>query len=183
MGADTAMRRRTQIIVDRAFQLQYVLIWLWVAVVIVAMLAVYYLLLSPMEHTPAIRDSLVRQMFATGMFVVFVCAFMGVITTKMTHRVAGAAFNLQRSVERLRTGDLDTPIRLRPGDYLQILAGQLDGMRGLLRERREAVNALLQALEACSLPPEGREAVQAAIGRVKASVQSAPAAKPESPVA
>lgn len=66
---------------------------------------------------------------ATGLIV-----FRGL---RLSHRIAGPAHNIRRSVQCLREGELSVRIRLRRGDFLTELAEELNGLIEDLEKRSE----------------------------------------------
>jgi methyl-accepting chemotaxis protein len=88
---------------------------------------------------PELRDLIEAQdriqigLVATGSLVFLVGVFL--VSILETHRTAGAAFKIGRSLDRLREGRLDTRLRLRRGDNLQELAASVNAMAGAMQER------------------------------------------------
>jgi methyl-accepting chemotaxis protein len=79
------------------------------------------------------QDRVQIGLVATGSLVFLVGVFL--VSILETHRTAGAAFKIGRSLDRLREGRLDTRLRLRRGDNLQDLAASVNAMAGALQER------------------------------------------------
>jgi HAMP domain-containing protein len=77
------------------------------------------------------------------------CTILAVVTLLLTHRVAGAAFSLKRSLRAMQAGDYSTPIRLRRRDYLQALGAEIDQLRCNLLEQQREQRRLLEELERC----------------------------------
>lgn len=82
--------------------------------------------------------ALMKLMSAMSGFIILFCALMGVIAIFRTHRVAGAAYRLERCIRSMTDGNLDLKIALRSKDYLQNLADAL----GELQDRMKAEAAL-----------------------------------------
>jgi len=161
-------------IVDRAFQMQYVLIWVWVGLGIVATMAVFYFVVVRLyAQNPVIQPMMTRVMGGLALCIVTFCALMGLITTRLTHRVAGAAFNLQRAVDRIHRNKFDEVVRLRPDDYLQGLARLLDELRTSLQVRRAEALAALQALTEIqpTLSGDARTRADQAIAKLKSMTE------------
>jgi len=164
---------RRRILVDRHFQLQYALIWFWVALMSFTMLGAFYFAVRSYLATPGMEPVVLRMVGGMGLFVLLFCLMMGYITTSLTHRVAGAALNLQRAVERMMCNDLEAPVRLRPNDYLQALAGELDELRMAMLAQRDAALQVAAGLDA-PVTDEQRAALAAKL-RAALAVKPPPA--------
>ena len=80
----------------------------------------------------------------------FVIAYRGL---RFSHHVAGPAYRICKSLERLRAGDIDFQVRLREGDYLGEIAEELNRYLEHLRTQR------VTAVEATdTTPPPGEVA-------------------------
>ena len=123
-------RGRRRILVDREFQFQYFRICFWTGLVVIA---VAILIFVAAKLFIGMNDELHPQIFniliGIVVFIVMFCGLIGYITVRMTHKVAGAAFGLERSIDRLRERRLEEKVRVRKGDYLTNLAGALDELR------------------------------------------------------
>lgn len=135
------IRPRRQLVIDRSFQLQYLYIWLAIAVGILLLCGGFYVLVRTTQGR--IDPVMSKLLVGVSVFVVLFSLLMGILSVAMTHRVAGAAFRLEQSLQRLKEGDLDVSFSLRKGDYLQNLAQSLEELKGLFaRERRLRLEAL-----------------------------------------
>jgi signal transduction histidine kinase len=77
------------------------------------------------------------------------CVILAVVTLLLTHRVAGAAFSLKRSLRAMQAGDYSAPIRLRRRDYLKALGAEIDQLRCNLLEQQREHRQMLEELERC----------------------------------
>ena len=82
--------------------------------------------------------------FATVSFVVLV--FVVIRAIMLTHRTAGAAFNLERCLGRVASGDFGTELRVRRKDNLRQLQKPFNSMMASLRERAADDQAALVRL-------------------------------------
>ena len=99
-------------------------------------------------------------------------AILAVVTLLLTHRVAGAAFSLKRSVRAMQAGDYSAPIRLRQRDYLKALGAEIDQLRcNLLEEQRER-RQMLEELER-SLQEESLASARELMDRLKSTEKTA----------
>jgi len=103
------------------------------------------------------RTALYLQLAASVVFL----AMVAVVSVLETHKTAGAAFNLSRTIARLRDGESGTRVTLRQGDNLQPLARAFNEMSLALDERRfrdaEALRNLAERAERISDPFEARQ--------------------------
>jgi methyl-accepting chemotaxis protein len=78
--------------------------------------------------------------FGVGVFVAILVfgATIVVQALRVSHRVEGSAYRIVRSMERIRTGDLDFTIKLRNKDHLQDVAAELNRLMDWLRTRLPA---------------------------------------------
>lgn len=98
-------------------------------------------------------------------FEVFAAAILIYHSLRISHTVAGPAYRIQKSLERIRSGDISFTVNLRKGDQLTNLRDELNLLLGWLREH----------------PPEGVTVPQSpATGSATRApeVESAPAPAP-----
>jgi len=82
--------------------------------------------------------------FAIVSFVVLVFVVMRAIM--LTHRTAGAAFNLERCLNKVAAGEYDTTLRVRRKDNLQHLQGPFNQMTESLRRSAAEDHVVLSSL-------------------------------------
>jgi nitrogen fixation/metabolism regulation signal transduction histidine kinase len=82
--------------------------------------------------------------FAILSFVVLV--FVVIRAIMLTHRTAGAAFNLHRCLKRVAAGDFSTELRVRRKDNLRELQEPFNLMTASLRRRATEDHAVLLSL-------------------------------------
>ena len=141
-------RSRKQILVDRRFQMQYLYIWLTVAIgLIVISVGFYFISRGLIGGVPSLDPIFIRLMIGISVFVILFSLLMGVLSVAMTHRVAGAAWRLDQCIHQIRRDNLNVSITLRKGDYLQSLAESLTELRDALKARRDVADGLLKEVE------------------------------------
>jgi len=125
------------------------------------------------QNAEQVRVTLLR---ANLVYFTLGCAILAVVTLLLTHRVAGAAFSLKRSLRAMQAGDYSEPIRLRRRDYLKALAAEIDQLRcNLLEEQRER-RQMLEELER-SLQEESLSDARELMVRLKGTGKTAGSAK------
>lgn len=109
---------------------------------------------------------------------VVVLAIIGIVTViftlLMSHRIGGALYAIEKHVERVASGDLQTKFRLRTKDEIKALAVGMDVMVHNLRdgivEIKDAVSKIEDAAkraEASSLSADLKDSVQQLKERVE----------------
>lgn len=181
-GRGSISRRR--FLVDRHFQFQYVKLALYGGLGVIGVCLIYSLGVRFFMGEKAFDPRMLRVMVALAIFVVLFCAMIAAVTVRMTHRVAGAAFNLERSIDRIARGDYEDPIQLRQGDYLHNIAGALNDLRGTLKARRMDVIQIREALEGLreALPENRHTTLDLACERVMNLYRVLPEAAPDTGV-
>jgi hypothetical protein len=141
--------RRRHVLVDPAFQLQYLKMGLLTAAAIAvpAMFLVVVLVARPIADSDAQR-MLVSLAVGMALFVVLYAFLIGLLNVVMTHRVAGAARKLHGRLLDLIEGRWDGEVTLRKSDYLQNLASGLNDLACALRHKRADVGECVARLEA-----------------------------------
>ena len=87
------------------------------------------------------RSGLLLASASLAMFLIVV-----VRSIMLTHRTAGAAFNLRRCLDRVASGDYDTALWLRAKDNLRQLQDPFSRMMKSLRNRAEEDHQMLEDL-------------------------------------
>jgi hypothetical protein len=137
--------RRRQYVVDARYQLRAGVLVGMVAVALLVLLNLSLLSQSPpatgvAESVPRARQapagpngtSWALLLVGSGVFVAGVIA-IGVLES---HRTAGAAYAIRRSIEQLREGGTGVRVHLRRGDHLQDLAAALNQLAESLDAER-----------------------------------------------
>jgi len=139
--------RRRQYLVDARYQLRAGVLVGAVAVALLVLLNVSLMLQS--QPSAAVAEAAPRAMRApegpsggswallllgSGVFVAGVIA-IGVLES---HRTAGAAYAIRRSIEQLRDGHTGVRVHLRRGDHLQDLGREVNRLAESLDAERAA---------------------------------------------
>ncbi|MBI4231115.1 MAG: hypothetical protein HY608_09805 [Planctomycetes bacterium] len=144
---------RRKLVIDRSFQLHYLVVLLILGVGVIALAGGAYLWVRGQASTGALAgmaiptEILRTVLILDGAYILVVSLLMGAYTVFHSHRVAGPAFRLTRCVKQLQYGDYDTPIGVRKGDYLQEMASGLETLRAKLATRRAVIASLLREAE------------------------------------
>jgi nitrogen fixation/metabolism regulation signal transduction histidine kinase len=163
--------RRRQYLIDRKGQLLATAKIAGVVLVLLVLVNVVFYLWSDIETRAIVASNpeLSAEMadidlrstlvFATVSLVVLVLVVIRAIM--LTHRTAGAAFNLQRCLDRVASGDYSTVLRVRRKDNLRQLQEPFNRMTESLRDRaaddQAALLILAARVEELGHPEVGRE--------------------------
>jgi len=150
--------RRRKFLIDRRGQLLATTKVAGMALVFLILLNVIFYLWSALETRAIVASNphLTEQMetidrhssllLAAVSFLVL--AIIVVRSIMLTHRTAGAAFNLQRCLNLVASGDYDTRFRLRAKDNLRQLQDPFNLMTQSLRDRAVEDHQMLEDLAA-----------------------------------
>jgi nitrogen fixation/metabolism regulation signal transduction histidine kinase len=117
-----------------------VVFWLWSAIETQAIVVSNPQLLEEMESIDR-RASL--TLAVVSLLVLLVVVVRAIV---LTHRTAGAAFNLQRCLDRVASGDYGAVLRMRAKDNLRYLQDPFNQMTQSLRSRAAEHHDSLAAL-------------------------------------
>jgi methyl-accepting chemotaxis protein len=149
-GNKPSFFRRRTFIVDRDFQYRYMTTWGLITVGFVAVNAlVLYWGACVVKHQAASEMVLGHLAFllkSGAYFVIAVAAFLCCLLLLLSHRIAGPAYRLKKSLDRMAGGDYGFEVRLRKRDYLKDVAESMNQTLDRLRRRRERTEALRERL-------------------------------------
>lgn len=166
----------------REIQFRYQLRWIVIVAVSIALASISFLF--SLKHTldqeigPSFKQTfdtlknLQKVLFPMITLSVLIYLIIGsvivaVVTIFISHKIAGPIFKMELFGDNLRRGELNSPMRLRSGDQMGLLAESLrelqsslaDGLRPLGRalERSDSLWAQFDALDAEADPARFRE--------------------------
>lgn len=139
--SDTRKQTRRRILVDPRFQYQSMRVCLYVGLMILGVAIVFYAAARLFLESHNVDPIVLRAMTGMALFIILFSALVGVVMVRMTHRVSGAALNLDRAIQRMMDGDYKTKIQLRKDDYLQNLADSLNDLRAEMERKYEGAQA------------------------------------------
>lgn len=167
--------QRRKFLIDRRSQLRTTLLTAAVvATVLVALLASLHVSRERatealVAEMPSLAATLAAQnridfAFQLAGAIVFL-AMVVVVTLLETHKTAGAAFNLERQLAKIRDGEYGTRVTLRHNDNLQSVGRMLNEMSIALDERLwrdvEVFDDLAEQARRISGPDEARQLADA----------------------
>lgn len=142
---DDKPQRRTYI-VDKQFQYRFALTWM-------VMTGIYLLIIfgsfvyttyvvTGQVYAPELQQQLVTFLKYTGVSISFVSVFFILYFLMLSHRIAGPAYHLRQSIERIADGDIQFSVHLREKDYLKNVADSLNDLLDELKHRNQQVQEL-----------------------------------------
>lgn len=146
--------RRKRLLVNRPFQGRLILSMTLVPMVMllgVAASSVIYVssLDTAFESEVVVAGGIPMLTLMLG-FQLLAGYFMLIHALRASHRVAGPAYRICKSIERIRGGDIDFRVRLREGDHLVEIEQELNRLIECLqadRQRRAAACASAEGME------------------------------------
>ena len=114
--------------------------WLWSTIETQAIVA------SNPQHAEKMESIDRRASLTLAVVSLLVLVVVVVRAIVLTHRTAGAAFNLQRCLDKVASGDYDTVLRMRSKDNLRKLQDPFNQMTQSLRSRAAEDHDALAAL-------------------------------------
>jgi methyl-accepting chemotaxis protein len=165
--------RRRVFIIDREYQWRYLSTWLimtiaYVLIILVVMYVGLRLNQQAFQQSEArVLEQLSGMLKWNALFIILLTIFLGLITLMLSHRVAGPAYRLTKSIKRVISGDFDFTVTLRKRDYLQDVAAGMNDLIDHLRAREEKLKGLdaeadrlREMVAAEGIPPAVRESVE-----------------------
>ena len=149
-GSTTRIRRRI-FIVDRNMQSDFVIRSVIVLLIFSALiLGTMFWSIRIYDDMPIRAEALETVRLAThstGIVFVLVLTAVTCFFIYLSHRVAGPAFRLKKTLVQWIRGDYSTRVNLRKGDYLRDVAGWFNRLGQDLEARREHTSLALQKVE------------------------------------
>ena len=137
--------KRTQYLVDRAYQLRFVTrLFMVVLAVAVASSLIASTLLWRQLHQPELGSTaaLVTGLVAVAatllVELLLAIPLIFILGIRQSHRVVGPMKRIQKTLEAIGRGDYSQRITLRQGDVLQDLAASINRMAEALQQRSPA---------------------------------------------
>jgi nitrogen fixation/metabolism regulation signal transduction histidine kinase len=148
--------RRRQFLIDRKGQLLTTAKVSGVVFVLLVLLNLVFSLWSTIETQAIVASNpqLLEEMTATDRHAALVLAFVSFVvlvavfvrSIRLTHRTAGASFNVHRCLDRVAAGEYDTELRVRSKDNLRDLQDPFNQMTASLRRQATKDHAALVSL-------------------------------------
>ncbi|MFH1784145.1 MAG: methyl-accepting chemotaxis protein [bacterium] len=182
------LRKRKKYLIKKAFQLKFAAVIIFAILITIALVGwdVYYTigaLLMERGRDPyllsfikSFNALLLKKVPLLMMFIVFLSIFI-------SHEISGPVYHLEKSIKKIRLGDLTEIIRLRKGDELQELAGALndmtEGLRKIVLKDKDKIGEISYSLEMLkdkaqkeNLGPSEIKALKSEIERINKELQN-----------
>ena len=143
--------KRTITIVDKQLQLSLAL-KLTLAMTAIAALYALALYVLPAAGSLDRMDALETRQFFLYTNTIYFALATGILFTLallLTHRIAGAAFVIERAIRATMSGDFSQRLKLRTRDYLKPLAATISEWRDHLQKTQTEQRECVADLERC----------------------------------
>lgn len=172
MGLFTSSKRK-QFIIDAPFQFRYVITWLIMMLFFIAVVACGLMFgLKTLNYSVTYGLGEIGLMLKfDAVFIVLFAISIGIYFIILSHRIAGPAYRLEKSIQRMVQGDYDFSVTLRKDDYLQRVADDLNDLLGFLRENRGTLMAMREDIKALKNIPGMNQANLELINKAETNIQ------------
>ena len=139
-------RKRKQYLIDSSFQFQYMFTWLIIMLLfIVVVIGGLILGLKMIYKSETYGLSEIAFMLKLdAVFIVFITIAIGIYLLLLSHRIAGPAYRLEKSIQQIIEGDYDFSVNLRQKDYLKNVADALNNLLKVLNGNKKNLNMTLE---------------------------------------
>jgi len=170
MGLFTSGKRK-QFIIDASFQFRYAITWLILMLFFIAvvMCGLMFGLKTVDRSTTYGLGELAFMLKADAIFIALFTISVGIYFVILSHRIAGPAFRLEKSIQRMAQGDYDFSVSLRKNDYLKHLANDLNDLLAGLRENRGVLSAIAEDIKTLKNTPGMNQANTELINKIEAN--------------
>lgn len=130
--------KRRQYIIDKKFQFRYMVTWLVItALFITVIVGGMSLGLSIIQRSVTYgRAELAFILKADAIFIILVTMVLAIYLLLLSHRIAGPAYRLEKSLDRMIQGDLSFTVALRKNDYLKHVANRFNDLITVLKNKQ-----------------------------------------------
>ena len=130
--------RRKQVLIDKRYQLYYPITWILMVGFSLANFVCVNVLLSGSGAigSESLEAALRIAAKVIAAVILLASAWMGFASVLHSHRIAGAMFNVSRTLGRVMDGDYTAEVRLRKEDFSAGLAEQINALIALVAASR-----------------------------------------------
>lgn len=143
--------RRSTYVIDRSFQYEFALRWLLMTAVYILILvgSFYYITewVLVENEMAEVRSHILDYLQYAGLSLVLITLVFLMYFILLAHRIAGPAYRLRQSLDRMKRGEYDFTVSLREKDYLKNVAESMNETLSALQNRKESVEQIREDLE------------------------------------
>lgn len=143
--------KRYTYVIDPDLQFRFLFTWFGMLLLYIALvIASFYFTMEYFvgQITDYNLQKVLAQIFRyNSVFVIFLTVLFGMFSILISHKIAGPAYNICRSINRMMKGNFDFTVQLRQSDYLKQIADHLNDLLSYLRNRKESVSAVYEDLQ------------------------------------
>jgi len=164
-GLKMRRSKRRNFFIDRRFQSAFIV--KFCVLIILVGLAIGVLIYALNRNTTTVAfenlrvvvkstsDFILPMMVESLVIVTVLAALVTIaITLFASHKISGPLYRLNDELEKVKSGDLSGPVRIRTGDQLQKVADTLEGARLKTRERINRIACEWEGLKNALAPPD-----------------------------
>ena len=125
-------------LIDKQYQLYYPCTWIVMVALALTNFVVINMLLKVEGPMLAALPVLAK---VSAALILLTSVWMGFSSIRHSHRIAGAMYNISRTLAKVLAGDYQACVKLRKEDYPTDVADQINELIGLLRSREAEATA------------------------------------------
>ena len=137
------MKKRTKYLINKKFQLAFAARFALISTLFSAFIGLQlYAIVWPVVSRFVPEQSMAfithQILFRGILFLSLAALLIIVLSIIISHRVAGAIFSMERTVDKVVRGEAVELIKLRKNDELKSLAGKINGLITMIKELKES---------------------------------------------
>lgn len=150
MEPQAPLQRRHIYVIDKEFQYRFLSTWLvmtfgFILIILAVAIAGWNMLPKGGGASEVQKVELLGYLIQqNAWFIILLTFFLALYLLLLSHRVAGPAYRISRSIERMIAGDYDFAVILRKKDYMKDVAQGLNTLLKDLQERQQQVRLALE---------------------------------------
>jgi methyl-accepting chemotaxis protein len=135
--------KRTQVIIKNEFQYKLILSTLLITLITLNVIIMAASVLEGMYASEKLMFSVFNV--SVGVMEVVAVVIVYYVSRRMSFRIAGPVYAIERTLKGMGEGDLTQTLKLRPGDQFNEAADSINAVLSNYRERIARIQALLAA--------------------------------------
>lgn len=139
-------KRRKQYVVDPSFQIGFMITWVVMTLLFITVILVGLVIgLRWIKESPTYGlEEMGFMLRADAIFIILFTIAVAIYFIILSHRIAGPAFRLKKSIKDILAGNYDFNVSLRQKDYLKHVADDLNKLLVILRENQNIIKTIAQ---------------------------------------
>jgi len=141
--------KRKQYVIDSTFQFQFMFTWIIMMLFFIAVVfggLILGLKMIYRSETYGLAE-IGFMLKLDAIFIVLFAIAMGIYFLLLSHRIAGPAYRVEKSLQRMIEGDYGFSVNLREKDYLKHVADDLNNLLKVLNDNKKNLNMTLEDIQ------------------------------------